>query len=83
MTNKSQKDRVIKRILDTGKITRNECLRNYISRLGAIICTLKKEGWDFRTEWEGGDFVYTMIRCPLKKEVLKNPVTGALIVRYK
>ena len=29
-----------------GKITRNHCLRNYISRLGAIICDLKKDGYN-------------------------------------
>lgn len=30
-----------------GYITRNECLRNYISRLGAIISVLKEQGYEF------------------------------------
>lgn len=32
-----------------GSITRNFCLRNYISRLGAIITVLKTEGYCFKT----------------------------------
>jgi len=30
-----------------GFITRNECLSNYISRLGAIISVLKEQGYEF------------------------------------
>lgn len=30
-----------------GYITRNECLRNYISRLGAIISVLKEQDYEF------------------------------------
>ena len=66
MKNKSQKERVVQRILDTGKISRNECLRNFISRLGAIIYKLTKEGWEFRTEEIDGDYVYYQIKNPLK-----------------
>lgn len=51
-----------------GKITRNKCLRNYISRLGAIICDLKKDGYEFTGEYIevktpfgiGNDYMYTM-----------------------
>lgn len=32
-------------------ITRNECLRVYISRLGAIIHQLKEEGYEFETQY--------------------------------
>jgi hypothetical protein len=54
----SQKDFVIEQLNNSGEITRNQCLKNYISRLGAIICQLKKEGWMFRAENRGGDYVY-------------------------
>ena len=34
-----------------GEISRNFALRNYVSRLGALICTLQKQGYEFETEW--------------------------------
>lgn len=39
-------------IKNDGEISRNFALRNYVSRLGAIICTLKKQGYEFDTEWK-------------------------------
>lgn len=61
---KSQSERVIGVLNQQGYITRNQCLRNYISRLGAIICALKAEGWDFRTEHREGDYAYIVIKKP-------------------
>jgi hypothetical protein len=43
----TQKKWVIEQLEQNGKITRNECLKNYITRLGAIICDLKKDGYEF------------------------------------
>ncbi len=60
----SQKQRVIKRLKETGQITRNECLRNFISRLSAIILELKKDGWDFETSEVDGDYIYKVFQTP-------------------
>mgnify|MGYP007100050675 CR=1 FL=1 len=57
---KSQIERVKGKILRDGFITRNECLRNYISRLSAIIYTLEKQGMKFITEEKGGDYIYKL-----------------------
>lgn len=46
----------------------------YISRLGAIMCTLKKEGMNIRAEWKDGDYVYTLMDKP--KEVIEYRVQG-------
>lgn len=51
---KSQKQRVINRLLERGEISRNQCLANYISRLSAIIQDLEEDGWIFETERRGG-----------------------------
>lgn len=71
MKNPSQKQRIVKRLLSVGEIGRNECLRNYVSRLGAIICDLTKEGWSFDTERRGGDYVYKVVRSPFKEVTYK------------
>jgi len=42
MLNQAQINWVVKKLLEEGQITRNECLQKYISRLGAIIYMLKK-----------------------------------------
>lgn len=60
-------------LIQSGEISRNECLRHCISRLGAIIHSLKKQGWQFATEnrtttkpdgSKGKDFVYILISQP-------------------
>jgi hypothetical protein len=56
-----------------GEVTRNGALRVYISRLGAIICEMKKRGWVFNTTTretikpdgsKGKDFVYLLVKKP-------------------
>jgi len=66
-----QEDFVIKKLDEVGVITRNECLRKYISRLGAIICNLKKDGYVFdagfiKTRF-GQDYQYILLKKPDKK----------------
>lgn len=67
-----QKEWVLGQLLENGYITRNECLKNYISRLGAIICDLKKEGYDFSAGYVktvyGKDFRYDLISRPQPNE---------------
>lgn len=62
MKNNTQREWVLAQLRAKGYITRNECLRNFISRLGAIICGLNKEGYDITgenmvTEY-GRDYIY-------------------------
>lgn len=57
------------------KVSRNRCLRTYITRLGAIIHYLKKQGYEFeaknikddiRNMWgvRINDYVYTLKKSP-------------------
>lgn len=82
MKNPTQKQRIVKRLLATGKISRNECLKNYISRLGAIICDLTKEGWEFETKNVNGDYVYTIKVTPYK-QVTRTLENGEKIINYE
>lgn len=66
MKNKTQKERVIGQLLKVGYISRNACLKNFISRLGAIICDLTKEGWEFDAKNVDGDYVYYIVKTPYK-----------------
>lgn len=65
----TQKEWVSKQLEDNGYITRNQCLREYISRLSAIISLLESDGWSFdakyievTTPWggQGRDYKYTV-----------------------
>ena len=47
----SQKEFVKQELVKNGFITRNKCLRNYVSRLSAIIFLLKEEGFEFETKF--------------------------------
>ena len=45
--NQSQLQWVVDQLKKNGFVTRNQCLHNYISRLGSIIWKLKKKGFEF------------------------------------
>lgn len=72
MTNATQKEFVANRLRADGRISRNFCLKNYISRLGALINLLKKDGWEFDAFYvnvetpfgKGRDYVYTAKKIP-------------------
>ena len=72
MKNETQLEWVKKQIEEQGFISRNQCLRNYCSRLGAIICELKKEGYLFEAEYQktehGKDYVYTFVGMQEKEQ---------------
>lgn len=61
---------VVKKLQEDGQISRNWALQRFISRLGAIICQLKKSGWDISGKNEhtlggygrGLDYVYKLRR---------------------
>jgi len=67
---KSQEQIVIKQLQENGQVSRNWALRNYISRLSAIILNLKKAGYEITGKNErtlggygrGLDFVYKLKR---------------------
>jgi hypothetical protein len=65
----TQLRKVKKTLKQEGKITRNYCLRRFISRLSAIIFVLKEKGWEFSTRRvyldpnkKSWDFVYDVIK---------------------
>lgn len=82
MAKETQRQKVIGKLLNDGFITRNECLRVYISRLSAIIQVLEQEGWEFSAKDDHGDYKYTTIKCPLTKQVYSLP-NGEQITTYK
>lgn len=71
----TQKQFVVQQLNETGEITRNMCLKNYITRLASIIPTLQKEGWEFKRYYreENGskDYVYQVIFQPGEIELLE------------
>lgn len=73
MLDRTQEKFVLDQLESKGKISRNICLQNYISRLSAIILNLKKKGYDFRTEREGGDYVYHLVSKPQEEEDVWQP----------
>jgi hypothetical protein len=73
----SQKSKILKLMREQGFVTRNWALQNFISRLGAIICTLKKEGMNITAEWKDGDYVYKLLDKP--KEIIEYRVDGLLV----
>lgn len=80
---KSQKQFVKKQLLETGKVSRNECLGRFITRLGAIIFDLKEEGLNITGGFEGKDFVYRLDKSQMKKEqVVEHLDNGTVRIRY-
>lgn len=59
---KNQKRFVLNQLITKGQVSRNTCLANFISRLGAIMCVLKEDGLKYEgsyvKEKRGNDYVY-------------------------
>ena len=68
----TQKTFVISQLKDYGKISRNFCLQNFITRLGAIVEKLNNEGYVIQGAYEktekGKDYIYTLISLPPKSK---------------
>lgn len=63
----TQKQIVLEQLRTQGEVSRNWCIREqFITRLGAIIDSLKKKGYKFKTEERGGDYVYILEFDPTK-----------------
>ena len=76
----TQRQLVIQHLKENGSISRNYCLQHYVSRLGAIVCLLKSEGYDFETKDVGGDYVYTLTASPKVRTLyVKHPLTGQVL----
>ena len=75
----TQKQWIAKQLLENGSITRNKCLRNYISRLGAIMANLKEDGLEYTAGYKGvetmfgpkRDYEYTVVLNEKTIEILK------------
>ncbi len=64
----TQRQRIINRLREKGEVDNKSCILNGIWRLGAIICDLRKEGYEFETDYEEGskNYVYKLIKSPPK-----------------
>lgn len=50
---------IIKQLKEKGQVSRNLCLKNFISRLGALMCILKEQGLKYEGHYtENRDYVY-------------------------
>jgi Helix-turn-helix domain len=71
MTNQKRQVDIIADILERdGRITRNACLRMYISRLAARIADLEDDGWKFETKKVGNDYEYRVIERPKAEQLV-------------
>jgi len=68
---KNQKQFVISHLREHKKISRNFALRCFISRLSAIILTLKKEGWVIIGENKDNDCIYSLKAEPTTSDIVK------------
>jgi len=84
---KTQEQWVVDRLLKDNEISRNSALQNYISRLGAIINRLNKNGWKIEGEWDisekGRDYVYYLRKSPYKKTTYYVPELNKLVTKYE
>ena len=83
----TQQQFVKKQLLEYGKVSRNDCLKRYITRLGALILNLKKEGWEINGYYQdteyGKDYIYELKHSPLKKVIYKVPTLGLEIESFQ
>jgi hypothetical protein len=66
MKKQTQMQWVKNQLTENGYVTRNEALKEFITRLGAVMLLLKKEGWIYSAGYlktkKGQDYIYTLMR---------------------
>lgn len=66
MKKQSQMKWVCLQLIMFGEVSRNKALKNYITRLGAYICELKKDGHNivggYVKRGKSKDYVYTLVK---------------------
>lgn len=61
----TSKQKIVNRINEVGYVDNFWCIDNRITtRLGAVIFTLKKAGWDFKTEMHEKNCWYVCVKKP-------------------
>jgi hypothetical protein len=58
----TQREWTIQQLKENGFVTRNQALSVFFSRLGAVICDLKAEGWEIEGKKDGRDYKYTLLK---------------------
>lgn len=61
---KKQEIFIINYLIKHGTITRNFCIKNYISRLGSYVCKLNKGSWKIKGQNFKGDYQYVVLKYP-------------------
>lgn len=79
--NKTQREWVEEKIRANGEITRNEALQNYISRLGAIVCNMRQDGWNIDSFNRGGNYVYKLVTAPTRISYVYDLIDGVRVAR--
>lgn len=72
MKEAKQKLFVINQLELKGQVSRNTCLKHFISRLGAIMCLLKEQGLIYKSRYDKGDYIYEIKGQKRLLKVLKN-----------
>jgi hypothetical protein len=84
MTNSTQIKWVKQCLRERGQISRNEALQNYVSRLGAIINKLKKDGWEFESGYDGHrNYVYKVIKKPTVPQLVWSEAKRAMVYKLE
>ena len=78
---KYQIDIVKEQLALHGEISRNWCLRNYISRLSSIIQKLEEQGYTFNPHSRDGDYVYSLTTRPTRTVRMTEVIDGKAIER--
>ena len=56
---KTQLEKIREQINTYNEVSRNWALSNFISRLGAIVLLLNKQGYNLTGKYKDGDYIYT------------------------
>jgi hypothetical protein len=65
-----------------GQVTRNEALRNFISRLCAYIAQLKREGWKITGQWDEyhRDYIYKLEKAPYIPKMVYDKERNCMVI---
>ena len=81
---KNTQERWVKEQLRTfGRVSRNDALARHLTRLGAIIHTIRKSPeWEIKGRWTEGqkDYIYEVIKKPYIPKLVYDPEKNAMVI---
>ncbi len=81
---KNTQEKWVKDMLkEHGKVTRNQALGRYITRLASIISDLNNGDWEIAGAWDSNhkDYIYSVVKKPYQPKYVRDEIRNVMVLQ--